>query len=415
MSRETRQLLTTALLALVALWVLARVRFPDQPVNPNPIPTLLSQLSPIPRFANLAGEIADLQDRLAGSWFVIPATQAHATGEVSARTLPALRFRSGSALVLLVGGAQLREQDIVAADRATGLAVIRAGASPSSLDLTPWMPASLDTPRYLMATSATPAGVSLRPVLVGSLHQTSSPAWSGPIWAVPDGTDLDPGAFVFTTAGELAGLVVQEPAGPAIVPGAVLTADAEWLLERGPTTDGDLRVTVQPLTHTLTKATGASSGVVVAWVDPQGPAAGVVVVGDVIETLNGEPVASVRDWDVLASRLPPGGANLRVHRQSELRDVHVMPVAPNAALIPSSLGLTLQSLPSVGTSVVAVEAGSAAEAAGLQKGDVITLVGRVSAPTPSDVRTSFESARAGDAILVALTRGQSHRVLAVVK
>ena len=56
LSRETRQLLTAALLALVALWVLARIRFPDQPATPNPLPSLLSQLSPVPRFANLAAE-----------------------------------------------------------------------------------------------------------------------------------------------------------------------------------------------------------------------------------------------------------------------------------------------------------------------------------------------------------------------
>ena len=57
-SRETRQLLIAALIALLALWVLARIRFPGQPVNPNPIPSLLSQLSSVPRFANLAGRIA---------------------------------------------------------------------------------------------------------------------------------------------------------------------------------------------------------------------------------------------------------------------------------------------------------------------------------------------------------------------
>ena len=46
-SRETRQLLIAALVALLALWVLARIRFPGQPVSPNPIPSLLSQLSSV--------------------------------------------------------------------------------------------------------------------------------------------------------------------------------------------------------------------------------------------------------------------------------------------------------------------------------------------------------------------------------
>ena len=37
-SRETRQLLAAALIALLALWVLARIRYPGQPVEPEPDP-----------------------------------------------------------------------------------------------------------------------------------------------------------------------------------------------------------------------------------------------------------------------------------------------------------------------------------------------------------------------------------------
>ena len=48
-SRETRQLLIAALVAVVALWLLARIRFPGAPATPNPIPSLLSQLSVAPR------------------------------------------------------------------------------------------------------------------------------------------------------------------------------------------------------------------------------------------------------------------------------------------------------------------------------------------------------------------------------
>src|SRR5262245_14963876 len=69
-SRETRQLLTAALIALVALWIFARIRFPGQPPTTNPIPSLLSQLA-APRFANLAGEIAELQNLLSSSWLPV--------------------------------------------------------------------------------------------------------------------------------------------------------------------------------------------------------------------------------------------------------------------------------------------------------------------------------------------------------
>ena len=44
-SRETRLLLTAGLLALAALWLLARARFRDLPATPNPIPAVLTQLT----------------------------------------------------------------------------------------------------------------------------------------------------------------------------------------------------------------------------------------------------------------------------------------------------------------------------------------------------------------------------------
>lgn len=45
-SRDTRLLLITVCIAVAALWVLARLRFPDRPATANPIPPLLTQLAP---------------------------------------------------------------------------------------------------------------------------------------------------------------------------------------------------------------------------------------------------------------------------------------------------------------------------------------------------------------------------------
>src|SRR4051812_13987822 len=44
-SRETRRLLMTACVAVLTLWVLARIRFPDRAGTPNPMPPLLTQLA----------------------------------------------------------------------------------------------------------------------------------------------------------------------------------------------------------------------------------------------------------------------------------------------------------------------------------------------------------------------------------
>ncbi len=125
-SRETRQLLAAALIALLALWVLARIRFPGQPVSPNPIPSLLSQLSAAPRFANLAGEIAELQGRLSTTWLAVGVSGADDIIESGARQLTAMRLRSNAAVTLLRSGDRLAESSERHRDRS------RDGAHPHS-------------------------------------------------------------------------------------------------------------------------------------------------------------------------------------------------------------------------------------------------------------------------------------------
>jgi PDZ domain len=417
-SRETRQLLIAALVALLALWVLARIRFPGQPVSPNPIPSLLSQLSSVPRFANLAGEIAELQSRLANSWLAIPVAAADDTAEDGPRRVTAMRLRDDRAIVLLRSGDRPpNDADVVAADRVTGLAVIRAESEATPAGIPPWKPQSLDDPRYLMATVGTSTGVSLRPVLVGSLVEVRSSAWPGPIWAVPEGTDLAASAFVFTTSGEIAGLVVREPVGLAIVPWDIVVTEASHILNLERTSAIDLRVEVRPLTSALTRATGAAQGVVVAWVDSRGPMAKRLAVGDVIEALNAQPILHTRDWEVASSRLHAGDATLRVRRQGKTLDlaVNLPAAAPSSTAAATALGLTMRTMPGAGTTILRVEPGSAASLARLQQGDLITLAGNITAPTAAQIGGAFRSAQSGEAIMLAITRGRTHLVVGLVK
>ncbi len=415
-SRETRQLLIAALVALLALWVLARIRFPGQPASPNPIPSLLSQLSSVPRFANLASEIAELQGRLANSWLAIPIAAADDTAEDGPRRRTAMRLGNGRAIVLLRSGDQLpNDADIVAADRVTGLAVIRADSESTPAGIPPWMPQSLDNPRYLMATVGNSVGVSLRPVLVGSLVEVRSSAWPGAIWGVPEGTDLAASAFVFTTSGEIAGLVVREPVGLAIVPWDIVVAEANRILSLERRVAVDLGIEVRPLTSALTRATGATQGVVVAWVDSRGPMAKRLAVGDVIEGLNAQPIVHTRDWEVASGRLHAGDATLRVRRKGKTLDLTVnLPVAEIPAPT-TSLGLTLRNIPGVGATILRVEPRSAASLARLQEGDLITLAGDITAPTVAQVGEVFRSAEVGEAIMLAITRGRAHLVVGLVK
>ena len=54
-------LLATVLLSLAALWVLARIRYPERPATPNPVPPLLTQLAPRPVFEDLASAVLQLE------------------------------------------------------------------------------------------------------------------------------------------------------------------------------------------------------------------------------------------------------------------------------------------------------------------------------------------------------------------
>jgi S1-C subfamily serine protease len=415
-SRETRQLLVAALVALLALWVLARIRFPGQPPSPNPIPSLLPQLSVAPRFANLAGEIAELQRRLGTAWLAIPVAGTDTTVDNGSRHLTAMRLSSSTALILLRSGDRvLNEQEFIATDRVTGLAIVRVEETPSRAEIARWMPPGLDGPRYLMATIGTPTGVSLRPVLVGALHEIESPAWPGPIWSVPEGTDLAASAFVFTTSGEIAGLVAREPPGLAIIPWDIVLAEATRIRDRGGAPAPDLHVEVRPLTPALTQATGAARGVVVAWVDPRGPMAKQIAVGDVIQSINAQAIAHIRDWEVTSGRLTAGNATFGVRRRGKSMEIGVPLPAAGTSTAPTSLGLRMRNVPGVGTTILRIDPGSVAAAARLQEGDIITLAGDITAPTAAQIGNAFRSARTGEAIMLAITRGRTHLVVGLVK
>ena len=166
---------------------------------------------------------------------------------------------------------------------------------------------------------------------------------------------------------------------------------------------------MQSLTPALVTATGASSGVVVSSIVSTGPAAEVLVVGDVIEQVNGDAVPTPLAWRVRWTRLAAGAlARLRVHRRGKVFDVEVA-VPPRAARS-DGLGLTLAWRAGVGSRVLEVAPGSAADRAGLEPGDIVTLAGDQSAPTPAQVRLGFEAVPAGGVVLLAIERDTTQRL-----
>ena len=85
-SRETRLLLTAGVMAVAALWLLARIRFPERPVTPNPDPSVLSQLASGPTYDDLAREIAQLHARLQSSLLARDVPSALGSLQTSPRT-----------------------------------------------------------------------------------------------------------------------------------------------------------------------------------------------------------------------------------------------------------------------------------------------------------------------------------------
>lgn len=415
-SRETRLLLTAGVLAVAALWLLARIRFEERPVTPNPLPSVLSQLASGPKYDDLAAEIAQLQARLEPSLLALDVPSAALGAPQTPHRIAALRLRDDLAVTLLPGSNPelWNDLNVLARDPASGLAVVRVPSQVPASPPMPWTPRRLQQPRYFVASDVSPQGVSLRPAFVGSLVPTDSPLWSESLWAVPPRTDLATGSFVFTNSAELVGLVIAREGELAIVPGETVLEEADRLLDtrRGPR--GTVGLEVQALTEPVASVTGAPVGVVVTWVERDGAATGQLMVGDVIEALDGRTLTTRHQWDVRVARLSAGETlTLRVRRGGEVREVALVATAAAVQPVSRSLGLTLRGRTGIGAEVVRVERASAAARAGLAVGDVITLVADVQAPTPAQVTRSFASVHEGQLVMVAVTRGDAHFVTTV--
>jgi len=405
-SRETRLLLTAALVAIAVLWLLARIRFQGMPATPNPIPAVLSQITSSARYDDLAGQLNQLRLRLQPALIGL---------DVSA---VAIRLRDDLIVTLVPPGtspATPFAATVLAADPASGLVVARLAAAASMPQVPPWTPRRLDQPRYLLATEASPAGVSLRPVFVGSLHAIDSALFTAHVWRVPAQTELTPGTLLFTTDAELVGLAIADRGVSVVVPIAAVLAEADRLLTLPSASRGTLGIDVQAMSPAIAAATGAQHGVVVTFVAGDGPAANLVVTGDVIEAVNGRAVTTLQHWSVRIARLSAGETlALGVRHRGELRDIGLVAAAVSNSPDSVPLGLTLRvARGRIGAEVVRIERASAADRAGLEPGDVITLVADVPAPTPAQVMRALATADRSGPVLIAVTRGDRHLVTTV--
>lgn len=400
-SRETRRLLVTIVVSVAALWVLARIRFQERPVTSTPVPNVLAQLRPTSSYADLAQVIADIRPG------IIAALAASAGGGA------ALRISEDAAVTLAPGSADT----LLASDRATGLAIVRHehGDMPG---LMPWAPRLLDYPRYLVAADVAGTHVALRPVFIGGLFPAISPLWSGEVWTLPPSTAIAPGTFVFTTDGAFAGLGVSHDGISAVVPATLLFTVLKRLQQQSGEA-GELGIAIQPLSPAIASATGAATGVVISAIDTAGAAAGRLVATEVIEAVDGQEMRTPDHWRARVARVNAGDTlTLRVRNAEGVRDVQIT-AASSAPLVEpaaaASLGLRLRTIPNVGVEVLSVQPQSRAARASIQQGDVMTVVGGQTSPTPAQVMRAFTSLPEGGSLLVAVTRGNAHRVVVIEK
>ena len=412
-SRETRRLLAAAGLALLALWILARLRFPERPPSPNPVAPVLTQISPPSTFAGLAQETARVEQRIAP---LFAAVTWRLPGEENARAYPAWPWRDDLAIAMLPSASAVpARDDIRTVDPPTGLALVRV-APPDGPPGTIWTPDRLDIPRYFFAVTPAATRPAVTPVYLSSLEPQRSPAWSSEIWRVPAVSGLTPGALVFTASGEWLGIAASENGELLIVPAATIFDLATQLSQRR-NAPGELGFQIQHLDATLAAETGvaAGSGVIVTWVDSRGPAADALAIGDVIETINGARTPTAFAWQVHSSRLGAGEkAALKVRRAGELHDI-TLTVAPARPVRSSALGLTLVRAPGLGSRITQVAPHSAGDRAGLQVGDIVTIAGDDVAPPPALVYRLFENAADGGAVVLAIRRGEIRRLVVLTR
>ena len=214
----------------------------------------------------------------------------------------------------------------------------------------------------------------------------------------------------------------------------------DQILKSGKVTRGWLGVAVQTLTPAVAKAfglTGQPRGALITDITPNSPAArSGLAKGDVILEMNGEPVSDSRALSLKISMLSPGTAvRLKVSRNGQEREVSVslgelpsktagnqetgggsgggprlgVSVEPLTPQLARQLGVSPQTM---GVVLGDVQAGSVAEEAGLQRGDIVEEVNRKPVASVDEFLRSVRQA-GNQPILFLINRGGGHLFIVV--
>jgi hypothetical protein len=425
-SRETRLLLLTVGLCAVVLLVLARWRFPDREEVQTTAPPL-ERLAARASYDALAADIQRVEPMIAPNLIVLRVAPqfppvphdlrdvlARADSRTGVRHVAALRISPDTALAAIepgariegiVGGGPGATAAVVAVDPVRRIARLRVPEAPAR-QLAQLPLASLPTPAYVVVVEGTQAGTTLRPVFLGRSDRFASARWSRPLLPL-GGIVASPGALLFSLAGEFIGTVVSDTGAPAIAGARDVLDTVERLAAADPRAPADLGLAVQPLTPALATALGVERGVVVADVDPDGPAAARLAAADVIVAVDGWSTDNPDEFLLrMAARAPGEQVAVDAVRGGKPVKVSVTLAAAATAVSNGAAAFSFATEPGVGTRVSAAPAGS-----GLQPGDVITRAGAIAAPTPTQLRRLLaRPAATGFAVLVVRRDGRQQIV-----
>ena len=317
----------------------------------------------------------------------------------------------GAGLQAIDGGTgAVTDVSLAGTDAVTHIGLVRVPEAPAR-PVAPIPLAALRRPLWVVAVEGTQAGYTLRPVQLGRGEAFVSPRWPNPL--LPLGaTTVAPGALVFSVSGDFVGMVVIDKGALAIADARDVVDVATRLGAGAQPAPAGLGVALQPLTPELSLATRAPRGVVVAEVDAEGPAAGLLRPGDVVTALNDQAVEDPDRFLLAVAALPREAVRLTVVRGGTPQTIEMTP-APAVPAGPVAAQVGFERAPGTGTRVVEDPSDRGLTSPALLPGDVVVAVGDEPDPTPVQIRRLLAAA-APDAGIVFTLRRDGRQFVVVV-
>jgi serine protease Do len=258
------------------------------------------------------------------------------------------------------------------------------------------------------------------------------------------------GGPLFDMNGKVIGIntAIFSPSGGSIglgfaIPASLAEPVVAQLKEHGRVERGLLGVQIQPVTDEIASSLslGSASGALVASVEPGSAAlkAGLQS-GDVIKSVDGKPIATIRDLTRTVAAAEPGSTvkiglwrdgkdmtlSAKLGEASPLKKASADSKEHGGKAGPASFGVSLAPLsPDArqelglkdgikGVLIAGVEEGSPAEEQGLRAGDVLQQVGHETVTTPQEAVTQLKEARkANKPVLMKVYREGMTRFVAI--